>query len=501
MAEAARLIEGASLPVVRARFSPLKPAPESFPWHTAKWTAMPSRLLWAGDRRMEAENYLSSGYGIRLAIERSATGWAPLGSVASVWQPSRLKGIQLPSSFGMPFLAATQVFDVRPIARKWLSLDQTPDNAQRLVTQGIILLTCSGAVGRATLAFQPHTEALISHDLLRIDANDKEMRGWIYAYLRAPSVRQIMVGSHYGHVIKHLEVSHVSALPVPEVSDKWQAWFNRAFEKILEKRNAAHARTLESERLFEEAVTPLRRGDSGESGFDVRASALVSGRRRLDALPHNPVSNLVRRHLAKHSERMDTLVSAGFKLWLPNRFKRIPAEDGVGLLESSSFFEINPDVEKRIVEVPGCGVQNGWLLVARSGQLYGLIGSVAVATKQHEGFMVSDDILRVAPMDVCTARTGYVFVALTHPQLGRPLVKACAYGSSIPHIDPADLAELPLARLPKPTEDRIADLAEDAAALRSTADILENQMASEADRLIEAFIAGDDPAASQPPVI
>lgn len=58
---------------------------------------------------MEAENYLSSGYDLRLAIEERAAGWLRLGQMARVWQPSRLKGIQVSHETGTPFLAATQV--------------------------------------------------------------------------------------------------------------------------------------------------------------------------------------------------------------------------------------------------------------------------------------------------------------------------------------------------------------------------------------------------------
>ena len=43
--------------------------------HTAKWGELPSHVFWKGDRRMEAETYLSSGYGLRLAIEERPTGW------------------------------------------------------------------------------------------------------------------------------------------------------------------------------------------------------------------------------------------------------------------------------------------------------------------------------------------------------------------------------------------------------------------------------------------
>ena len=115
MAEAARLIEGAARPVLRARFAPLKPEPEkdAFPWHKAKWAALSSNLLWNGDRRMEAETYLSSGYGIRLAIEEKRKGWMPLGALVEINHPGRFKSILVSPEYGVPFLSATQAFDAR----------------------------------------------------------------------------------------------------------------------------------------------------------------------------------------------------------------------------------------------------------------------------------------------------------------------------------------------------------------------------------------------------
>lgn len=107
--------------------------------------------MFGGDRRMEAETYLSSGYGIRSAIEARSHGWKPFRELARAWMPGRLKGIQVSREYGTAFLAATQVFDVRPVPRKWLSLDRTDDSANRFVRQGMILVTCSGSVGRPTL--------------------------------------------------------------------------------------------------------------------------------------------------------------------------------------------------------------------------------------------------------------------------------------------------------------------------------------------------------------
>lgn len=129
-------------------------------------------ILFAGDRRMERETYLSSGYGIRLAIQSKASGWSYLRDWAKVWMPNRLTGILVSAAYGNPSFAATQVFDVRPIARKFLAVGRMGGARDCFVQDGLILVTRSGSVGRAALAYAPHRGVVILDDLLRVEAVD-----------------------------------------------------------------------------------------------------------------------------------------------------------------------------------------------------------------------------------------------------------------------------------------------------------------------------------------
>jgi hypothetical protein len=444
---------------------------------------------------MEAENYLSSGYGHGLALRAVLGSEAILGVVANVWQPSRLKGITVEREFGTPFLAATQAFDLRPVPRKFLSLDRTDSAADRFTKEGTVLITCSGSVGRATLATGALSGVLISHDLLRIEPREEKLRGWIYAYLRAAKTRAMMSSAQYGHIIKHLEPSHLTALPMPRPTDAVAAEFQKDVHRVLAARNRASDLMTKAEALFESHVGTPKSLDSGEDGFSIRASALMSGRRRLEGVFNNPVARKLQAHFKSKKLRTTSLAEAGFDVWLPTRFRRIPAEEGALLVGSSDLFEINPDLVKRIAEVDfgdarGGQVKRGWLLLARSGQTYGLNGTLAIANAFHEGKIISDHVIRIAPRKDCDARAGYVYAALSHPVLGRPLVKALAYGSSIPEIDVADIESLPMVRLGDSVEAEIADLAEEGASLFATADILENEIAARADELIEGLLGG-----------
>ncbi len=355
------------------------------------------------------------------------------------------------------------------------------------------LVTCSGSVGRPTLAYATLENTLISHDLLRVEALDQKDWGWIYAYLHAPQTRAMSKSVHYGHIIKHLETSHLDALPIPTVDDNTTADFAGRVSRILDLRNESHRLTLEAESLFEKALGAVAVKDWGELGFAVKATALVSSRRRLDASVHNPGVATIRRHLAKHGEGFTKFAEAGFNIWVPGRYKRIPAEDGVIYRDSADLLEVSPDLTKRFAdcrfgdEFMG-RVKNGWVLIPCSGQVYGIVGTATLGTDALNDQVVSNHVIRAAPKKD-SAPVGYVMTALSHPIFGRPLVKSLAFGSSVPEINPDDLAELEIVRLKSSEEAAIADLAEASAQARGAADLLERDIAADAEAIIDRFIA------------
>lgn len=458
---------------------------------------MPAHVLWTGDRRMEAETYLSSGYGLRIAIQERGSGWKHLKDMARVSMPYRTKGTLVSPEFGTPFLAATQVFNIRPISRKWLAMEKISDAEALFTKPGQILVTRSGSVGRTTIATVAHDGRLVSDDLLRVEPLVTDSWGWVYAYLRSSQARAMMNSAQYGHIIKHLETTHLDALPVPIVRDPIAADFQTRTQEILHLRNYAHQLTLEAEARFERVLGPLKVKDWGEEGFTVRASAcLFTGRRRFDAAPSNPGVEAIRRHLTKDGRGVAALAEAGFHVWVPGRYKRIPAADGVVYYDSADLLEVCPDMNKHFADCRFGDdfqgrVKSGWLLMPCSGQVYGIIGSVVMAGEALDNQVVSNHVLRIAPKSDAKIRSGYLLTALAHPLLGRPLVKSLAFGSSVPELDPEDIRAFEIIRMSRRDEDTIADLAEQSAAERARADVIERQLAIDAGQLIDRFLVGD----------
>ena len=481
---------------LRARLTPPREAQSDWPWHEAKCSSVRASVIFSGERRMEAENFLATGFKTRQAIESKPSGWTRLTEVARTSQPSRLKGIQVSREFGTPFLAATQVYDVRPVPRKWLSLNRTSDHEERFVAEGTILLTCSGSVGRATLAHSTLSGALISHDLLRLDANEEDWWGWIYAYLRAPTVREMMKAAQYGHIIKHLEIPHVEELPILRLRKDLRTTFSQDARRIVDFRDRAHDFTNSAEEEYSNAIGVLPNVGDGETGFVTKARAMFGVGRRLEANYHNPMARAAERVIQSSAEKIDTLDDLVDRVYVPGRFKHVYGDEGVPYLDSAQILEIAPDVDKKVLSLKGEKqndylVNAGTLLMPCSGQLHGVIGSVVLATHWHEKKVLTNHILRIVPKSKSGIRAGYLQTVLNHPVFGRPRVLKGAFGSSVPEISPGDVQTLSVPRLPGVIECGIADLMEEASRLRTQADELEEQIAAEAEDHVKRFLLGE----------
>jgi hypothetical protein len=453
-----------------------------------EFVTLPLHVLAVGERRLEGEAYLTGGYAQRLRIENSGKPFVALGEVANVWQPSRLKGVSVAPEHGIPFLTATQVFDTRPWPRKWLAANRTDELARRFVARGWILVTCSGNVGETIISHAPHDAALVSHDLLRVQVKEDSQRGYTYAFLRSRSARLMMRSSQYGSIIKHLEPEHLQRIPVPLAPRELCEDLARRVTEVFSLRDEAYGLTLEAERLFGEAVGKTPSPNQSEMGFTLQASALFSCRRRLDGFHYNPTAAAVLEALQQSVRQLQPLGSLVERITLPNRFKRGYATVGTPYLDSEDLFKVNPEVVKHIAirsqrDATGYLVKAGWLLIARSGQLYGINGSVALAGPSHEGKIVSEHLIRVVPK-TAGIRTGYLAMALGHRTYGRPLITRWAFGTEVPEIAPDDLQEVPVARLGQQTEDDIASRVEQASGLCLQA----NRGEDAAVAIVEAFL-------------
>ncbi len=458
------------------------------------WVVTRSSVINHGDRRLEAETYMSDGYGRRLSIEARPHGWARLGDMANVWQPSRLKGIVVDPAYGVPFLSAGQVFEANPRPRKWLALSKTKGAAECYVHKGTLLVSRSGNIGRVTVAHQPHLDVVLSDDLLRVTPNDESLLGWLYAYMRTANFRMMATTLRYGHIIKHLEVSHLSVLPIVEVAPVIAERMTAATEEIFTTRDEARNLVSKAEEIYFEALGRYIPADGYDNFYSTSSDSLTRGRRRLDAYYHNPVAGGIEHAVSRASLSVDRLHDVCKRIFYPKRFRRYFGSNGIPYRSAEELFDLNAPITKRIYaslvdDRDEYMLHAGWLVMACSGQVYGLNGAVTLLSERHEGIFGTHDLIRLIP-DPDNIRAGYLLLALGNRSLGRPVVVRNAYGTSIPHLDVGDVAEIPVPRLEDNLEAKISDLMVRAVELRSKADDLEDAITAEAEEIIAKFIRG-----------
>ena len=287
----------------------------------------------ARERRLDGEAYLTDGFQYRYRISTLKHS-QPVKDLAHVWKPSRFKGVTVRPSAGVPFLAATQAFDVRPVTRKWLSPDHTPVEACR-VQPGTILVTCSGNVGDSIMTYTAHAGVVVSGDLIRLKAHSAALAGYLYAYFRTRHGRTVMQSHQYGSVIKHLNPEHLETVPVPRFDAALEAELHATMRAAFAWRDEAIDLERHAEATYARGLG-IEVSGSLDDPVSIPAPNLFTGRRRLDGYHYNAVAHGILDALGDP----DQLLTASEEIVLPTavhatlRGRRHPVHRERGHLQS-----------------------------------------------------------------------------------------------------------------------------------------------------------------------
>ncbi|MGV9740628.1 methylation-associated defense system restriction endonuclease subunit S MAD5 [Nocardia farcinica] len=200
----------------------------------------------------------------------------------------------------------------------------------------------------------------------------------------------------------------------------------------------------------------------------VRAGWLADQGFRLDPGPFISETYAARMTL-RRVPRIEQLGDLAERIFRPGIFKRhwtASAEHGVPFLSSADIFEADlstlPMITKKSFDSdPKLPLEPGWTLITRSGMT---AGRVTYARNEMKGYACTEDVLRVVPGARIPAGYLYTFLASRY---GTAMIKGGIYGSSIKHIEPPHLVDIPVPRLGNEIESRIDSLIQEAMKLRS----------------------------------
>jgi type I restriction enzyme S subunit len=288
-------------------------------------------------------------------------------------------------------------------------------------------------------------EMACSEDVLRVVPNpDRILPGYVYAFLSSKFGESLVVGGTYGAIIQHIEPHHIADLHVPRLGRKIEM---HTHELVKE---AAELRTRASRELSEAILAVGAELQAPTSGVKLTINsnrhdtvAYASELRttwRLDGFYYNPIARAVEAWARSHQNTRTTLGDLCEVFDVPP-FKHIYVEEGWGIpfFTSGEIFLLERKARKFLSKTQTKGLekyilQRGWILLARSGQLGGIIGRPQFTDSALHEAATSDHVIRIAPRSSIPA--GYLFAYLANEHIGYPLLTRTMAGKSVPALWP-----------------------------------------------------------------
>lgn len=465
-----------------------------------KTRSIPSSWTNFNDLRLDSKPYLSGAFEARITLNRIPADKSPLHSltkdgIAGIFNGPRFARsyVQDPT-YGVPFLGSTDILFADLSTLPFLSKRQVKRMPGLTLDYGWTLITCSGTIGKMVFSRRDMKGMAGSQHFMRVVPDEsKVLPGYLYAYLSSKfGIPQVISGT-YGAIIQHIEPSHIADLPVPRLG---------AVERTI------HNLVVESSELHVQANLGFKKANRLiNSHFNFPDKIALSHRvysttktlsskctRRLDATFHDKLAQESDELLSK-IERVDPLGVLVPDIREPGRLKQVFAtsvEYGVPFLTSGEIFRLNLEparfLSKKMFPSDNSWVlREGDILIARSGQVGGIIGHGVWADKRLERMCVSSHVLKLRA-DNQKIRSGYLFGYLCLTDVGYRQIVRTAAGSSIPDLQNDSLYDLMIPRADEDVEKTVDELVWQAGRYRAEAQAKETEARTIVEKAIEGKI-------------
>lgn len=456
--------------------------------------AIPSAWLENNGRRLDCGPYMSGAVEAKELLKKHQTEL--LRDVTAGHNGGIFNGPRFPRIYvddpekGVPFLGSTDILDADLSFVSLLSKRQVEGNPALVLDEGWTLMTCSGTIGRMAYARSDMQGMAGSQHFMRVVPDAEKIKpGYLYAYLSSRFGVPIVVSGTYGAIIQHIEPHHIAELPVPrlgDVEDQAHDLVNRAAHLRVEATELLRtAGKIANEQFgFPENLALSHRV------FSCAVASSTQVLQRLEATFHDAVAQESDRLLAgvPHKDELSTL---GISISETGRLKQVFVDEeyGAPFLTSGEIFRLRYEPTRflsyrLLPDESEWATQEGDLLLARSGQVGGIIGRGVWADRRFAGGCVSVDVLRLGAQNSAIL-PGYLYAYLFLTDVGyRQLIRTAA-GSSIPHLSAPDILRLQIPRCDNKIEEQINELVWNAGHKRAEAQEKEDEARTLVERTIE----------------
>lgn len=438
-----------------------------------KWKAVRAAWLEEGGRRLDCNPYMSGALEARDTLDRLPLTERLSNVTVRIFHAGREARLWVDdAAYGVPFMGSSDIrvadFSALPLIAK----RQVERNPLFTLGVGWTLITRSGTIGRMAYA-RPDMEGMAcSEHVLRVVPDEERIpAGYLYAFLSSRYGVPLVVSGTYGAIIQHIEPEHIAELPIPRFGCGFEQEVAQVIEAAAAERVAASQHRRAAIELFQAKI-----GWNDQARPVAHAPMASSLLGRMDAFHYSPRVEAGRAALA--SQRGVRLGDQVLRVFEPNRGSRLKVTDpdfGVPFLSSSSVFELSPSAEYLVSRsltphLEGLLLSNCDVLLPRSGQLGGIIGRAVLPLPMNVGQAGSEHLVRVRCHSPSEA--AYVWAVLAS-EPGYWALIGTAFGSSIPSLDSALIAELTVPWLVEADREEIGMLASKAVTAQNKGSELE----------------------------
>lgn len=446
---------------------------------------VPDSRLNRGSLRLNAAFYCSSGEDTRRLLQGSSLHLETIRDVSSrVFIGGRSRRLYVKDcAQGLQFISSSDMLLAELSSVPFVSFKQSGID-ELILKRGWTLISRSGTIGNVVYVNTDLCGKGASEHIMRVVPNARVPSGYVYAWLASPGGVGLIKQNTFGSVIPTIEPNYVADLPIPRLGEKVEMCIHDLVENAATKRAAANWKCLQARALVYEvtglppyASAPVGRNLAGPRAYLIDHSELAT---RFEARYHDAFVHELEDRIRYNQYCGWTSLGECARTFLPDRGKWTDVvAGGIPLVSSGDMFLARPIASRMISaklspRATQLIVRHGDILVARSGQIYSILGDVVIAGRGLAGRAVTEDAIRIcANHDV--VHPGYLYAFLTLPDYGYSQLVRTAYGTSIPHLP---VHELPAIIVPLPDKtkrDTIGDTVLQAIELRDEANDLENE--------------------------
>ncbi|EEY50717.1 restriction endonuclease subunit S [Vibrio cholerae] len=428
-----------------------------------------------------------------LTVAKDSVVEVTLNGIKGIIHAGRLKRIWVNDpNHGYPFLTTTNIHISNLEKISYIASSIVAGKRNLLVKKDWILITRSGTIGRLAFCRPDMDDFACTEDVMRVVADESKIdAGYLYAFLSSTfGVQQIIAGT-YGAIIQHIEPEHVKDIPVPRFAKDLEANIGSKIKSSAQKRADANSLMVSAGKQINEHFSFPNKLALSHRIFTHSAASSSLVQNRMDATYHDQIAQLSDELIEKAGAE-NNLAELGIQALEGNRMKQIfTGEDyGVPFFTSGEIFRADVTPERFLLRKSLKG-DEVWqtreedLLIARSGQVGGIIGTGVWADSRFDGACVSPHVLKLRVTNQ-SVDAGYLYAFLCCTDVGyRQLIRGAA-GSSVPFLSVSDILAIKLPRMSEDDEARIGEMVRQAGRLAAEAQRLEKEAVKMVEDAIEA---------------